>query len=79
VKVRQGLRDFDRHRDDVQIGIDGLGIRTLVARNLGLRDQRVHAPALMALPWVGGTPQQCAPRSPPPCPLERRERAKMSS
>ena len=70
----QRLRNLDGHRHDVEFRIDALRVGTLVARNLRLRHQRVHDPALVAFPWVGCAPQQRASGTLKQAgPLERRQ------
>src|SRR3546814_16834932 len=60
VKMRQRLRDFDRHRHDVELRIYALGVRPLVAGNVRLGDECVHDAAHVAFPRIGGPPQQGA-------------------
>ena len=58
MQMRQGLRHFDRHRDDIQSGVDALRVRPLMAGNFRLGDEGVHNAAEMAFPRIRGAAQQ---------------------
>ncbi len=74
--VRNRLRHLDCHRDHVEVGVDGLRVRPLMAGDLWLGQERVHDAAEVALPRIGGAAQQCTERPFEQASLrERRERA----
>src|SRR6185437_13216215 len=76
MEMSEGLGHLDRHRYHVECRIDALSIRTLVARNVRLRHERVHDAPEMTLPRVGGAAQQgAASPKQEACPLQRGQRA----
>lgn len=51
--MRERLRDFDRHRHDIELRVHALRGRSLVARDVGLGNKHIHDAARVAFRRIG--------------------------